>query len=111
MRAARPRDCRGRPASKQLATARGVTFAIVLKSTNRVARICKMTSSRIGNSPADEPHRSVRFCCSWSGGKDSCLAFYRAVKSGAEPAVLLTLFTEDDERSRSHGLHRSVIAA
>lgn len=44
------------------------------------------------------------FFCSWSGGKDSCLALYRAIKEGARPRFLLTMLTEGGERSRSHGL-------
>lgn len=51
------------------------------------------------------------FCCSWSGGKDSCLALHRAATGGAIPQRLLTLFTEDETRTRSHGLHRSVVEA
>jgi diphthine-ammonia ligase len=50
-------------------------------------------------------------CCSWSGVKDSCLALHRAAAGGAVPQVLLTLFTEDETRTRSHGLHRSVVEA
>ena len=50
-------------------------------------------------------------CCSWSGGKDSCLALDRAVRAGARPVCLLTMFTEDGERSRSHGLSRQVLEA
>lgn len=50
-------------------------------------------------------------CCSWSGGKDSCLALDRAVRAGARPVCLVTMFTEDGERSRSHGLSRQVIEA
>jgi len=42
--------------------------------------------------------------CSWSGGKDSCLALFRALGSGLRPTVLLTMLTETGERSRSHGL-------
>jgi uncharacterized protein (TIGR00290 family) len=49
--------------------------------------------------------------CSWSGGKDSCLALDRAIRGGARPVSLLTMFTEDGERSRSHGLSREVIEA
>ena len=56
--------------------------------------------------PAGEP-----FCCSWSGGKDSCLALHRAAAGGAIPKALLTVFTEDETRTRSHGLHRSVVEA
>ena len=48
---------------------------------------------------------------SWSGGKDSCLALYRAVQSGGRPALLATMFGEEGERTRSHGLPRRVIEA
>jgi uncharacterized protein (TIGR00290 family) len=51
------------------------------------------------------------FCCSWSGGKDSCLALHRTAANGAIPRALLTVFTEDETRTRSHGLHRSVVEA
>jgi uncharacterized protein (TIGR00290 family) len=44
------------------------------------------------------------FFCSWSGGKDSCLALYRAIQEKGRPQVLLTMLTEGGERSRSHGL-------
>ncbi len=51
------------------------------------------------------------FFCSWSGGKDSCLALYRAVRRGGVPKRLLTMLSEDGLRSRSHGLTPQVIAA
>jgi uncharacterized protein (TIGR00290 family) len=50
-------------------------------------------------------------CCSWSGGKDSCLALWRAVQSGARISSLVTILTEEGRRSRSHGLCQSVLAA
>jgi len=50
-------------------------------------------------------------CCSWSGGKDSCLALHRTLAAGGEPACLVTMFTEDGQRSRSHGLAREVLEA
>ncbi len=52
-----------------------------------------------------------RFFCSWSGGKDSCLALHRAIKDGGKPAVLLTMMREDGARSRSHGLPVPVLEA
>jgi diphthine-ammonia ligase len=52
-----------------------------------------------------------RFFVSWSGGKDSCLAFHRAVALGGTPAFLFTMLTEGAARSRSHGLAREVILA
>lgn len=49
------------------------------------------------------------FFCSWSGGKDSCLSLYRAVKAGGRPKFLFTMFAEDGEKSRSHGLPLAVL--
>ncbi|MDD3014113.1 MAG: diphthine--ammonia ligase [Candidatus Gastranaerophilales bacterium] len=51
------------------------------------------------------------FFCSWSGGKDSCLSLYRAIKRGAKPELLFTMFTENGIRSRSHGLHINLVQA
>lgn len=53
----------------------------------------------------------VPFVCSWSGGKDSCLALYRAMQAGAGPASLLSMLCEDGQRSRSHGLLPAVLEA
>lgn len=46
---------------------------------------------------------------SWSGGKDSYLALHRAAAS-FDVQALLTMFTEDGRRSRSHGLRPEVLA-
>lgn len=46
---------------------------------------------------------------SWSGGKDSCLALYKALKGGFDVEVLLNTITEDGEYSRSHGLRAEVL--
>ncbi len=46
---------------------------------------------------------------SWSGGKDSCLALHRSL-GRFDVQVLLTMFTEDGARSRSHGLRPEVVA-
>ena len=40
---------------------------------------------------------------SWSGGKDSCLAGYRAAVNGLKVRYLLNMITEDGQRSWSHG--------
>ncbi|HEY6640639.1 diphthine--ammonia ligase [Povalibacter sp.] len=42
--------------------------------------------------------------CSFSGGKDSCLAFWTAMRQGYEIRTLLTMFDESGERSRSHAI-------
>lgn len=49
------------------------------------------------------------FFCSWSGGKDSCLALYSAIQKGGRPQCLFTMMTEDNRISRSHGLSRSLL--
>lgn len=54
---------------------------------------------------------SKDFFSSWSGGKDSCLALYKAIQQGGSPRCLLTMFEGDGSRSKSHGLPPAVIAA
>lgn len=44
------------------------------------------------------------FFCSWSGGKDSCLALYHAIQAGGQPRFLFTMLDETGKRSRSHAL-------
>ncbi|MGE5341787.1 MAG: diphthine--ammonia ligase [Candidatus Omnitrophota bacterium] len=53
----------------------------------------------------------VPFFCSWSGGKDSCLALFNAIGTGGLPRCLLTMCIEDGSRTRSHGLAVDVIRA
>ena len=40
---------------------------------------------------------------SWSGGKDSCFACYRATASGLKVRYLANMITEDGKRSWTHG--------
>lgn len=49
--------------------------------------------------------------CSWSGGKDSCLALQRALRENFDVRVLLTLFDETEDRSRSHAVPQKLIKA
>ena len=46
---------------------------------------------------------------SWSGGKDCCLACYRATTNGLKVRYLANTVTEDGKRSCSHGLSADVI--
>ncbi len=46
---------------------------------------------------------------SWSGGKDSCLACYRATLNDLNIRYLANTVTEDGKRSCSHGLSADVI--
>ncbi len=54
-------------------------------------------------------NRIIKAFCSWSGGKDSCLSLYRALKKGINIKYLFTMFKEDGLRSRGHGLRPEVI--
>ena len=47
--------------------------------------------------------------CSWSGGKDSCLALDRAIRKGLSPTLLFTMMVEDGKVSRSHALPRKLL--
>ncbi len=49
--------------------------------------------------------------CSWSGGKDSCLALNRAIKNGYRITHLLTMFDETGERVRSHSISGEMMRA
>jgi len=46
---------------------------------------------------------------SWSGGKDSCLAVWRAQKLGLHISHLLTALDESGLKTRSHGVSKALI--
>jgi len=46
---------------------------------------------------------------SWSGGKDCCLAYYRALRNGIDVSFLLNMMNEYGDRSRSHGLSNALL--
>ncbi len=50
-----------------------------------------------------------RVFASWSGGKDSCLALYRAIRNGMDVRYLANMVSEDGRRSCSHGIRAEVI--
>jgi uncharacterized protein (TIGR00290 family) len=52
----------------------------------------------------------VKVFSSWSGGKESALATYKAISQGHEVLYLLNFVSEDGQRSRSHGIKASVLA-
>jgi len=53
--------------------------------------------------------KNASFACSWSGGKDSCMALYYAIQNGGVPKSLLTMCIENGNRTRSHGLSPQII--
>ena len=50
-----------------------------------------------------------RVFTSWSGGKDSCLACYKAIESGLEVCYLLNMVTEDGKKAWTHGQTAEVL--
>ena len=50
-----------------------------------------------------------KFAASYSGGKESALAVYRAIKQGYEPIALITTFNTDADRSHFHCLPEDVL--
>lgn len=55
--------------------------------------------------------KNLNFVASWSGGKDSALAYYKALKLGMIPKKVLTMFEEGGEISKSHALPLEVVQA
>lgn len=51
----------------------------------------------------------MKVFASWSGGKDCCLALYRAAASGLDIRYLANTVSEDGRRSCSHGISADVI--
>ena len=58
-----------------------------------------------------DPLRATKYFCSWSGGKDSCLALHRTMSRWGRPACLVNMLTEDGVHSRSHGLPATLLDA
>jgi diphthine-ammonia ligase len=54
---------------------------------------------------------AMRVFSSWSGGKESCLACYKAMQEGHELASLLTMVTTTGNYTRSHRLRRELLIA
>lgn len=58
----------------------------------------------------NEGARNKKFIASYSGGKDSTLALYKAMKEGTAVGIIV-MMEEDGERSRAHSLFPSVLKA
>ncbi|HMK49518.1 MAG TPA: diphthine--ammonia ligase [Thermodesulfovibrionales bacterium] len=51
------------------------------------------------------------FISSWSGGKDSCFAFYKAMSAGFKVSHLLNFISKEYQRVSFHGVRRELIQA
>ena len=49
------------------------------------------------------------YIVSWSGGKDSCMALYEALRLGYKVTHLVNFISNDDKRVRFHGTNSSLI--
>jgi uncharacterized protein (TIGR00290 family) len=65
-------------------------------------------SDSVPQPPAPSPQPNYALC-SFSGGKDSCLALWRAQQLGFDVRSLLVMFEENGERSRSHALPATLL--
>ena len=52
----------------------------------------------------------MEYAASWSGGKDSCFAYWKAISGGLKVSYLLNFINEDSTRAMSHGLDNNLIA-
>jgi diphthamide synthase (EF-2-diphthine--ammonia ligase) len=50
------------------------------------------------------------YAASWSGGKDSCLAYWKAIHQGILISHLLNFIHADSIKAMSHGLESKLIA-
>jgi len=50
----------------------------------------------------------VKVITAWSGGKDSCLAYYKAAKSGLDVVSLVT-FMQSEDTSNFHGIRADLL--
>ncbi len=51
----------------------------------------------------------VKIISSWSGGKDSCLACYKAIKQGYDVKLLLNFISRESKRGCFHGLEGKLL--
>lgn len=51
----------------------------------------------------------MKVFASWSGGKESALATYKAILQGYQVSYLVNFLSEDGKRSRSHGIKAEVL--
>jgi diphthine-ammonia ligase len=52
----------------------------------------------------------IEYAASWSGGKDSCFSYWKAISQGLKVSYLLNFINKDSTRAMSHGLNSKMIA-
>ena len=56
------------------------------------------------------PNSGINTISSWSGGKDSCLACYKAIKDGYDVRCLLNFVSKKSKRGCFHGVERGLLS-
>jgi uncharacterized protein (TIGR00290 family) len=51
----------------------------------------------------------MKVAASWSGGKESCFACYKAISDGFEVSYLVNMITTDVKRSMTHGISSELL--
>lgn len=59
----------------------------------------------------NEDNNKFDFFCSWSGGKDSCLALHRVADESKKCRLLFTMVNTDNVHSKSHNLTMDALQA
>jgi len=54
---------------------------------------------------------NVAVISSWSGGKDSCLAYYKAIQNGYKVKCLLNFVSKESKRCCFHGIEKGLVEA
>ena len=52
----------------------------------------------------------AKFAALWSGGKDSCFAYWKAISRGLKVSYLLNFVNKEKGKSMSHGLDQKLMA-
>ena len=82
----------------------GPFFLIVLFRRKPFDDVSNRGDSKTVMNTCNDKSSAFQFFCSWSGGKDSCLALFRMLNAGNVCRCLFTMIDETGEHSRSHGL-------
>src|SRR5262245_9545240 len=87
------------------------TMGSVARCTNRAWHDCPRDTDVGASGAMSQPLAGRVACASFSGGKDSCLALWRARRAGLEVRTLINVLEESGQRNRSHGVPRGLLLA
>lgn len=56
-----------------------------------------------------EHNKQIKVACSWSSGKDSCLACYKAIQQGFKVSYLMNFISQEYKRVSFHGVWHELV--